>query len=118
MPLSPETLNASRAPSPVISLPPIEPSVEPGISSQSSHTTDIGTAKAFRAMKKRLKANGFKGEVKPPPESEPMYLFFGAQGKTKAVNCMFDGGCSHAVFKEGIPGKELRGMIKKKGHFT
>ena len=78
---------------------------------------DIGIARAFRAMKKRLKANGFKGELRPPPEGEPMFLFFGAQGRHNAVNIMFDSGCSHAVFREQIPGKELRGMITHKGPF-
>ena len=78
---------------------------------------DIGINRAFKVMKKRLKSNGFKGEVKPPPEGEPMFLFFGAQGRTKPVNILFDTGCSHAVFREGIPGKELRGMITHKGPF-
>ena len=91
--------------------------LEPTISCNNSTSDDIGTAKAFRAMKKRLKANGFKGEINPPPSGEPMFLFFGAQGRHRPVNIMFDNGCSHAVYREGIPGKELRGMITHKGPF-
>ena len=87
------------------------------VNAHNLNSTDIGTAKAFRAMKKRLKANGFKGSIRPPPEGEPMFLFFGIQGRHRAVNAMFDNGCSHLMFKEGIPGKELRGMITHKGPF-
>ena len=101
--------------------PGTSPSASGSIPLVSSHNLtsgeDIGTAKAFKAMKKRLKANGFKGDMKPPPEGEPMFLFFGAQGRNKPVNIMFDSGCSHAVFRDGIPGKELKGMITHRGPF-
>ena len=92
-------------------------SVELAVNSNNANSVDIGTAKAFRAMKKRLKANGFKGEINPPPIGEPMFLLFGAQGRHHPVNIMFDNGCSHAVFREGVPGKELRGMVTHKGPF-
>ena len=68
-------------------------------------------------MKKRFRSNGFKGDVRPVPQGEPMFLFFKAKGKVNGVNVFFDKGCSTAVFKEGIPGKELRGLVIKKGPF-
>ena len=68
-------------------------------------------------MKRKLRQSGFHGEIIPPPEGEPMFLFHGAQGKTAPVNIFYDSGCSHAVFREGIPGKQLRGKILQKGPF-
>ena len=46
-----------------------------------------------------------------------MFLFFRAKGRQNGVYTFFDLGCSHAVFKEGIPGNELRGRILQKGPF-
>ena len=66
-------------------------------------------------MKKRLRSNGFKGDIRPVPEGEPMFLFFKAKGKLNGVNTFFDKGCKPAVFREGIPSTEFRGRVIKKG---
>ena len=79
--------------------------------------TPAAYSACLSTIKKRLRKNGFKGEIIPPPEGEPMFLFHGAQGRTAPVNIFYDNGCSHAVFKEGIPGKELKGRILQKGPF-
>ena len=73
---------------------------------------------AAKNMKKRLRSNGFKGDIRPVPEGEPMFLFFKAKGKLNGVNTFFDKGCSTAVFREGIPNTELRGRVIKKGPFV
>lgn len=71
----------------------------------------------LQAMKKRLRQAGFKGEINPPPEGEPMFLFQAIQGRTEAVNTFYDNGCSHAVFREGVPSQQLRARITQKGPF-
>ena len=78
---------------------------------------DKSLASATKTIKKRLRSNGFKGDIRPVPEGEPMFLFFKAKGRVDDVNTFFDLGCSTAVFKEDIPGKELRGKITRKGPF-
>ena len=88
-------------------------------------TTDIPTMlsqhssqllhKAVRKIKRVEKKKG--AEVVPVPEGQPMFLFHPTRGKTEAVNTFYDTGCSHAVFKEGIPGDQLRGQVVNKGPF-
>ena len=72
---------------------------------------------ATKSIKKRLRSNGFRGDIRPVPEGESMFLFFRAKGKINGVNTFFDMGCSTAVYREGVPGTELRGRIIKKGPF-
>ena len=57
-------------------------------------------------------------EVVPVPSGEPMFLFHDAKGKTGPVRTFYDNGCSHAVFKDGIPGGQLRGQMVTKGPFN
>ena len=45
-------------------------------------------------------------------------MFHAAKGKTKPVMTFYDSGCSHAVFKEGIPKEQLRGHVVAKGPFS
>ena len=96
----------------------VEPEVvlSPTVNAQSCSSSKSLSA-AAKIMKKRFRSNGFKGDVRPVPQGEPMFLFFKAKGKVNGVNVFFDKGCSTAVFKEGIPGKELRGRVIKKGPF-
>ena len=63
----------------------------------------VGYSASMQAMKKRLKQAGFKGELVPPPEGEPLFLFQAIQGKNNPVNVFYNKGCSHAVFREGVP---------------
>ena len=95
-----------------------DPSSEnlPG-SSRFGARSEISLSAATKQIKKRLRSNGFKGNIKPVPEGEPLFLFFRAKGRDKGANVFFDKGCGTAVFKEGIPGNELRGKVIKKGPF-
>ena len=71
------------------------------------------------AVRKLRRNENKKGrEIVPVPEGEPLFLFHDAQGKTEPVKTFYDSGCSHAVFKEGIPGKQLRGQLVAKGPFN
>ena len=83
-----------------------------------NRSPELSLAAATKLIKKRLRSNGFKGDIKPVPEGEPLFLFFRAKGRENGANTFFDNGCSTAVFREGIPGKELRGKITKKGPFV
>ena len=56
-------------------------------------------------------------EIVPVPEGEPLFLFHGAQGRNRPLNTFYDSGCSHAVFKSGVPGTELKGQLVSKGPF-
>ena len=49
------------------------------------------------------------------PEGEPMFLFSSAVGKTRPINVFYDKGCSHVVFRDGVPQHELVSVMTKKG---
>ena len=63
----------------------------------------------------KLKAVAGGAEIIDVPEGDPLFLFSYAQGKTRPVNIFYDKGCSHIVFKHGVPGSELDGIMTKKG---
>ena len=44
-----------------------------------------------------------------------MFLFSSAVGKTRPINVFYDKGCSHVVFREGVPQHELVSVMTKKG---
>ena len=54
-------------------------------------------------------------EVIAVPEGEPLFLFSAGRGKTRPINIFYDSGCSHVVFKEGVPGGELEARMTRKG---
>ena len=68
----------------------------------------------LKAMKKRLLQAGFKGDLVPPPDGGPMFLFQAIQGKNNPVNVFYDNGCSHAVFRDGVPCCELQVELLRK----
>ena len=71
---------------------------------------------AFRKIRRTEKKK--TGEIVPVPDGEPLFLFHGAKGRTRAVNVFYDSGCSHAVFQSGVPGTELKGQLVAKGPFS
>ena len=76
-----------------------------------------GATKAVtKAVRRAAKDNTI--QVTPVPAGRPMFLFFHCKGQHKGANCFFDKGCTEAVFREGIPGKELVGVKTKKGPFV
>ena len=50
----------------------------------------------------------------PPPS---MFMFSRIKGKTRSLNTFYDDGCSDCVWKEGVPGNELKGIITQPGPF-
>ena len=76
---------------------------------------DLSVHEAVRKLRRKEKKKGI--EVVPVPEGEPLFLFHAAQGKTKPVMTFYDTGCSHAIFKEDIPGAQLRGQLVTRGPF-
>ena len=71
------------------------------MSLQVNQTNPLKLTQAVKKLKKAEKRKG--GEVVPVPEGQPLFLFHATQGKTKPVMTFYDTGCSHAVFKQGIP---------------
>ena len=64
----------------------------------------------------REKAGGV--EVREVPQGEPLFLFSSGVGKTRPINIFYDKGCSHVVFREGVPGQELPAVKTKNGPLT
>ena len=56
-------------------------------------------------------------ELVPTPGGQPMFLFYCAKGKTRALNVFFDSGCSRFIMRDCIPNKELPASLVKKGKF-
>ena len=54
-------------------------------------------------------------ELLPVPDGQPLFMFFGAKGKTRSIMCFFDSGCSRFVMRECIPEKELPASLVKSG---
>ena len=69
---------------------------------------DVATKKLKRFVNEGTK-------IDPDPEGEPMFMFSYIQGKTKSLNVFYDRGCSHSMFKTGVPGVELDAVKIKSG---
>ena len=52
------------------------------------------------------------------PEGNPLFLFFGAKGKSRCLNTFIDSGSSGVIMKSGVHGLELPGQIIRKGPIT
>ena len=113
-----DSLQQEQEEQPLVSaISAIESPIVQEVSVQNANYIDKSLAEASKVIKKRLWSNGFKGEIHSVPEGDPMFLFFRAKGRVNGVNTFFDSGCSTAVFKEGIPGTELRAKIIQTGPF-
>ena len=66
---------------------------------------------------KKLKRSLKNAAVVDVPIGDPMFMFFGANGRTRPLNTFIDNGCSHAVFNKLIPGQELKGQLIQNGPF-
>ena len=86
------------------------------MSLQVNQTNTQKLTQAVRKIRRVEKKRG--GEVVPVPTGEPLFLFHATQGKKEPVKTFYDSGCSHAVFKDGIPGEQLRGQLVAKGPFN
>ena len=67
---------------------------------------------------KKLRQVAEGSKVIEVPEGEPLFLFSSAVGKTRPINVFYDKGCSHVVFREGVPQHELVSVMIKKGPLT
>ena len=54
-------------------------------------------------------------ELIPVPDGQPMFLFYGAKGKTRTLMVFFDSGCSRFILRDCIPGQELPASCLRKG---
>ena len=54
-------------------------------------------------------------ELLPVPTGQPIFMSFGARGKTRSLMSFFDNGCSRFVMRECIPNKELPACLVKAG---
>ena len=63
----------------------------------------------------KLKKDAEGSTVLEVPEGDPLFLFSSAVGKTRSINIFYDKGCSHVVFKTGVPEQELSSVMTKRG---
>ena len=68
---------------------------------------------AVKSLEKQVSKAG--KELVPAPDGNPLFLFFGAKGKTRSLNTFLDQGSSDVLMKEDVPGKELLGHRIRKG---
>ena len=54
-------------------------------------------------------------EMIPVPDGYPMFMFFGAKGKTRSIMVFFDSGCSRFIMRDCIPEKELPASCLSRG---
>ena len=92
------------------------------ITPENSQTTSPPTAqiqfKELRSLEdatESLKKTAKGTDIVEVTEGDPLFLFSYAVGKRNPVNVFYDKGCSHVLFKEGIPEKELDAVKTKKG---
>ena len=81
------------------------------------HSNSQAYTQAVRKILRNNKKKKKPPEIVPVPDGEPLFLFHAAQGKQRSINIFYDSGCSHAVFRDGVPGGQLSGQLIKKGPF-
>ena len=72
-----------------------------------------GCVRALKNMKRNLKKKG--ADIVDIPQGNSVFLLAPLKGVTRAVWGFFDSGCSDAVLKHGVPGKELHGVCTNVG---
>ena len=82
-------------------------------SEEASKVAEDGGVKAMKNMRRNLKKKGT--EVLDLPEGESVFVLAPLKGVTRPVMGFFDSGCSDAVLKHGVPGKELHGVCTNGG---
>ena len=73
----------------------------------------VDTAKVLKNMKRNLKKRG--ADLIPIPEGDSMFILAPLKGITEPVLGFFDSGCSDAVARHGVPGKQLAGICVNEG---
>ena len=82
---------------------------QPGVSAAVNFSEGIVEAT------KKLKQLAKGAKVIEVPDGEPLFLFSTVVGKTRPLNCFYDRGCSHVVWKTGVPQVELEAVKTKEG---
>ena len=93
----------------------IQPPVNTNTAAMPSNTA-VDTVKVLKNMKRNLKKRG--AELIPIPEGDSMFILAPLKGVTEPVLSFFDSGCSDAVTRDGIPGKQLNGICINEGPIT
>ena len=91
--------------------------VIPGSSPTYCSMPNTGMTKAVKKMCKLNQKNDPSIETVSPPEGSPLFMFQPIEGLQDPVNLFYDCGCSDAIFRDGIPGKQLHGTLLAKGPF-
>ena len=87
-------------------------------SPHSYFTSDrVGIKRAVRNLNRFNKKSDPDVVTVSPPEGVALFMFQGVEGLNNPVYTFYDSGCSEAIFREEIPGKELRGTVLAKGPF-
>ena len=95
-----------------------EPSQPKVLKSLSLNSNPTHLAQAARRLRRNEKKRNPEAEFVPVPDGQALFIFCPVEGRTRDLNFFKDSGCSSALFKSGIPGKELHGQIVEKGPFV
>ena len=113
----PPAAPASGGPPPPPARVPVVPM--PGVSAVPPATSSAAQGEKFddtlRSATEKLKQLAKGSKVIPVPEGEPLFLFSNVAGKTRPLNCFYDSGCSHIIWKTGVPVLELPAVMTQKG---
>ena len=100
--------------SPVSPLAPNAPALSSGPFSTRDTSKDLTREQAVEKLRK-LTPHGVKLDTEP--KGYPLFMFGSAEGKTRSVCFLYDGGCSDCLMDESVPGKELEGVKVAQGPF-
>ena len=105
-----------RAKSRVIKDVQTEPNLESG--NQPEENSYLSTEEAVCQLKKKLSSQGNKEKLLPITKGRPQFILGYAEGKTRPLLQLYDSGCGGAIFRDGVPEKELGpAVLKMKGPF-
>ena len=78
---------------------------------------ETGIKRAVRKPHRLNKKKDPNAVTVSPPVGLPLFLFQPIEGVNGPVNTFYDLGCSDAIFRQGVPGTELRATLLSKGPF-
>ena len=99
---------------PVSPLAPNAPALSSGPFSIRDTSKDLTREQAVEKLRK-LTPHGVKLDTEP--KGYPLFMFGSAEGKTRSVCILYDGGCSDCLMDDSVPGKELEGVKVAQGPF-
>ena len=108
-----EEFSKKNSINPPINVNVTEPATSFEITDTSAKVADDGGVRAMKNMRRNMKKKGT--EVIDIPEGDSVFMLAPLKGVTRPVWSFFDSGCSDAVLKHGVPGKELHGVCTNSG---